>query len=481
MRGLMKENIKFFKKITVRIPLLIVLILTIGIGIVIFYYLNSQNAAIISSREQAVLEESEIVHAAIKNNMLAGEAPIAVELFDDFAKSEFLSDVRLYRIDGQAAFSDERTINLVNRIIGEKRFSLTNRSSGIPPVSDKDFQIAVNSVDDRVTKLILPEEKKIIIYKPLINQPKCSNCHGIDHVLRGVIKISTPIDDVYKQTNINTIQSAGIYGSVVLVLTITIFFILNRVVIRTRKITGVVNLVGEGDLSEKIEDNYEDELGLLALKINNMIDGLREKLKLSKFVSKSTLDHVKTSEDITLGGEKKYVTVLFSDIRGFTSFSEDRDPEEVMQVLNQIMHIQSEIISNLGGDIDKFVGDEIMAVFEGKDMAIRAAKSAEQIRDTLKNMKDENPDTVAAGIGINTGYVISGNMGGAERIDRTIIGDTVNLGARLCSKAGGNVIVLSEFTAKELENTAQVKEHNPIKVKGKKKPVRIFTLRRTLP
>jgi adenylate cyclase len=211
-----------------------------------------------------------------------------------------------------------------------------------------------------------------------------------------------------------------------------------------------------------------------------MIDGLRERFKLTRFVSKSTLDHVRDDSDISLGGEKKTLTVLFSDIRNFTNYSEERDPEAVLEMLNRVMNLQSVIIHKYGGDIDKFVGDEIMAVFEGENMALRAVQAAEQIRLELKKMNQTLDTPVYAGIGINTGEMISGNMGSDLRIDRTVIGDSVNLGARLCSVAGKNTIVLSEFTYDLIRDQVEVNAHEPIKVKGKDRRVKIYTLVKTI-
>ncbi|MBN1498817.1 MAG: adenylate/guanylate cyclase domain-containing protein [Spirochaetes bacterium] len=461
--------------------MIILITLTIGIGFVIFYFSSSQNNTIIESRENAAIEESEIVYMAIRNNMLAGEAPIAVELFNDFAKSDFLSDVMLYRANGYPAFYNDDTIKTVNRNLGRDKFIVTRRFPGNEQNTESSFTQSVVKVDDQIVRILDAENKSLLIYKPLINQPKCSACHGTDHVIRGVIKISTPLNDVYDAAQKNTVLSIVIFLIVVIILTVFIIMFINRTIIRRVNTIGdVVNLVGEGDLTHKIQSSYSDELGYLSGQINSMIDGLREKLKLSKFVSRSTLEHVKNSEEISLGGEKKEVTVLFTDIRGFTSYSEKRDPSDVMEVLNKVMNLQSEIITSFGGDIDKYVGDEIMAVFEGDDMILRALRAAEKIRNSMIKEKNDNPESVTIGIGINTGTVISGNMGALDRIDRTVIGDTVNLGARLCSAAAGNIIVVSEFTQKPAEGKAEFREHQSIKVKGKEKPVKIFTLRKVL-
>ncbi len=171
------------------------------------------------------------------------------------------------------------------------------------------------------------------------------------------------------------------------------------------------------------------------------------------------------------------MTVLFSDIRNFTSFSETRDPQEVMIMLNEVMHLQGEVIHKFGGDIDKFVGDEIMAIFHGEDMVIRAAKASLNIIKKMKEKYSNLENGIHLGIGINTGEMISGNMGTGDRMDRTVLGDAVNLGARLCSVAGKNTIILSEHSYKFIKDSIIIKEHDPIRVKGKHDKVKIYSLR----
>ena len=472
-----EKKITFFNRISVRVTLIILGVLSLGIGTTIAYYLSSQNSTILSSRKGAVMEEATVIYMAVKNNMLSGEAPVAVELFNDFTRIETVGDIRLYRPDGRRAFSDKTTVRDVNRRLGKKQFKKT---TFLPPdkISNAAFKESVKMVDDISHVVQTGREHSIVLYKPLINQPKCSGCHGTDHVIRGVIKISSPLTEVYEKTRLNTVISVIIYATVVfLLLAAIVYFIQQLVIRRIFNIGTVVEGVGRGDFQTKIFGTRADELGLLGRQINDMIDGLHERFKLSKFVSRSTLEHVRSEGDIILGGEKKKLTVLFSDIRQFTSYSEKRDPHDVMVMLNDMMNLQGEIIIRHGGDIDKFVGDEIMAVFDGDDMEMRAIKAALSIRDVMKKKFSEEEHPVAVGIGINTGEMISGNMGSGDRLDRTVIGDAVNLGARLCSIAGPGTIVISEFTFQQVRNLVDIREHDPIHVKGKEEKVKIYTLR----
>lgn len=475
----MPSTITFRRKISVKITALILLILSIGVGSIIFYYSSSQNNTLIETRFNALKEESDVLYIAIKNNMLAGEAPVTVELFRDLSRLQ--GEIKLFRANGVSAFSDNNTLVEVNENIARERFEPKTEFTIREVIQDKDFKRSVDRANDVYVRDITSEAKKVVIYKPLFNQPRCSGCHGLNHVIRGVVMISTSVDDVYRESQKNTTLSVIIYGLVVLVLSVAIIVFLHRFVIRrVFKIGKVVERVGQGDFKTKIVIQEKDEIGLLAQQINDMIDGLWERFKLTKFVSKSTLDHIQHTEEIALGGEKRVMTVLFSDIRGFTTFSETRDPTEVMAVLNDIMNLQAEIVGQFGGDIDKYVGDEIMAVFEGDDMILRAVQCAEKIVRSLKKYRAHSGNDIHVGIGINTGELIAGNMGSGDRMDRTVIGDTVNLGARLCSLAGKNVVVMSEFSFDRVKDHVVATRHKPIKVKGKESAVNIYTLRKTL-
>lgn len=475
----MGSGIRMYDKISFRIGLIVLLIIVVGIGLTLYFYVAAQNETIIQSRIGAVKEEGEILHISIKNNMLAGEAPIAVQLFEDFSRSDFISNVTLYRADGSPAFSDNTTLKDVNERLGMELFTPKSIFQQHDPEQSEGFRQSVAAVSDVSIQDTAGDDKRIITYAPLINQPKCARCHGLDHVVRGVVSISSPLNETYKEIYDNTVFSAGIGLGVIALLSLAITLFINRVIVqKILKIGFVAQRVGEGDFKQKLDIKSKDEIGALANQMNSMVDGLNERFKLSKFVSRSTLEHVQLSADLALGGERKCITVVFTDIRGFTRYSEKKDPEDVMRTLNIVMNLQSDIINQYGGDIDKYVGDEIMAVFEGDDMALQACRAALDIRETLLEKRTNGEIDVSVGIGINTGDVVMGNMGSAERIDRTIIGDSVNLGSRLCSIAGKNTIVISEFTYNMISQIAVVKKHNPVPVKGKADPVYIYTLKK---
>jgi adenylate cyclase len=187
---------------------------------------------------------------------------------------------------------------------------------------------------------------------------------------------------------------------------------------------------------------------------------------------------------LKLGGERRPITVFFSDIRGFTTYSESHQPEEVVAMLNELLSEQVKVVFKYGGTLDKFVGDELMCFFGApsnrhiNDHALVAVKTAVEIQAKMRELQEkwqsEKKSLLYIGIGINTGDMVVGNMGSAERMDYTVIGDNVNLGARLCSAAGKGEIIISENTYEKIADQIVAEKLEPISVKGKAKPIQIY-------
>jgi adenylate cyclase len=183
----------------------------------------------------------------------------------------------------------------------------------------------------------------------------------------------------------------------------------------------------------------------------------------------------KNPDLLKLGGEKRYCTFLFTDVRGFTALSERVEPEEVTEIMNKALTIQSSIVQDLGGMVDKYIGDAMMAIFNAPiDLTDHENRAILAGQHMLQKIKDADLG-VEIGVGISTGYAIVGNMGSKTRFDYTAIGDAVNTGARLesATKDVGVNLLISELTAKHSTiPTTLIKEIN---VKGKSKSLKVFT------
>jgi adenylate cyclase len=322
-------------------------------------------------------------------------------------------------------------------------------------------------------------EEYLVRYSVLHNENRCQICHGDDHTIRGVVGVTSSMAAINATIEYNQMISLVAGGLTILLTWLVLRIFMNTVVVKPiRNIGDVVQKVGMGNFNVATDVRTNDEIGELGKRINEMIIGLRERFNLEKFVSRQTVDYVKKADElgVKLGGERKQATVFFSDIRGFTSFSEKVEPEKVVSMLNIILTKQAEIVKKHDGDIDKYVGDELVAVFQGERMVHNAVCCAIEIQEMMKSIPALVGSNIAIGIGINTGEMVMGAMGSEERMDFTVIGDAVNLGARLCSSAGRGQILLSEFSARfVLQNECiTLKRLDPIKVKGKEASIDIF-------
>jgi len=211
----------------------------------------------------------------------------------------------------------------------------------------------------------------------------------------------------------------------------------------------------------------------------------RKRAVLSRYFSPNIVEKiVQHRGDLTLGGEKVAATVLFADIRGFTSFSENRATEAVVEFLNDFLTKMTRIIFEKGGTLDKYMGDGLMAIFGApfrlNDASFWAVQAAIEMQAAMAMHTPEWERrfgfTGRLGIGINTGEVISGNIGSSDRMDYTVIGDSVNLAARLQAMAVRGDIVISEYTYADVKERVLVEAMGPVQVKGKTKEVEIFRI-----
>jgi adenylate cyclase len=191
----------------------------------------------------------------------------------------------------------------------------------------------------------------------------------------------------------------------------------------------------------------------------------------------------KNPDLLKLGGEKKTCTFLFTDLRGFTSLSESVSPEQVTYIMNKVLTAQQKAVQKHGGMVDKYIGDAMMAIFNApldlpnhSRVAVKCALDIiENIKQVNVELKEEGLPSIAIGIGINSGEAIIGNMGSESRFDYTAIGDAVNTAARLesATKERGVDLLIGEQT--EVYCGYHLKALEPIKVKGKEKPLKIHT------
>ncbi|MBW1717277.1 MAG: adenylate/guanylate cyclase domain-containing protein [Deltaproteobacteria bacterium] len=215
----------------------------------------------------------------------------------------------------------------------------------------------------------------------------------------------------------------------------------------------------------------------------------RKKIKgaFTYYVSSSVVNEMlKHPEKLKLGGERKELTVLFSDIKGFTTIAEGLTPEELVNLLNEYLTVMTDVVFKYDGTLDKYIGDAIMAVYgaplDSPDHPFNACQSALEMIKELKRLNEkwvgEGRQAFDIRIGINTGPMMVGNMGSKQRFDFTAMGDSVNLGSRLegANKSYKTSIIIGEITYERVKNEFVCMELDSVRVKGKKKPVKIYSL-----
>ncbi|MHB1264160.1 MAG: adenylate/guanylate cyclase domain-containing protein [Gemmatimonadaceae bacterium] len=191
---------------------------------------------------------------------------------------------------------------------------------------------------------------------------------------------------------------------------------------------------------------------------------------------------VASPEAVRLGGEKREVTVLFSDIRGFTALSETMRPDDMASLLTEYFTEMVDIVFRNGGTLDKFIGDAVMAQWgapirqdDDADRAMRAAIEMMAALETLNaRWREQGRPELQIGIGLNHGEAFAGNIGSERRLEFTVIGDTVNTASRLCSAAEAREILISDDMRKALTHVPPLEECPPMELKGKSQPVPVF-------
>lgn len=253
-------------------------------------------------------------------------------------------------------------------------------------------------------------------------------------------------------------------------------------------LTAIVN----GELEYRITEKRNDEIGYLMETFNKMAEGLQQKAQVenvfSRFVSTNVAKRILSDMDnLELGGRHVYGSVLFADIVGFTSMSENMEPSKVVEFLNEYFSFISQASELSKGSIDKYMGDCAMVTFGVPEFdelhsfhAIACCVLIQKIVKVLNYHRVQNGlFPVQFKIGVNSGEMLAGYMGSAERLQYTVVGDAVNLASRLCSAAGAGQILVTEetYTLPEVKNRVVAERHGSISLKGKANPVDTYLIK----
>jgi len=292
---------------------------------------------------------------------------------------------------------------------------------------------------------------------------------------------------------LNTLRTLGFFAlllSIVLAIGLAVYFSV-QLARPLRKLHNAVVAIGNGKLDTRLDTSTGDEFAEVALAVNEMAAGLQQrdvfKGTLVRYMSGQLADKIISSGKMPdLKGERRKITVLFADVRGFTSLSEKLAPEDVFALLNDYFDKMIDEICKNHGMLNKFMGDGLMAVFGALDEdpyqeenAIKAALGMRRVLDGMRErFQAERQVDLKIGIGINTGIALVGNIGSNQRMEFTAIGDTVNLGSRLesATKELGTDIIVSEYTYVAARTKFQFRSLGQIAIRGRENPVTAYAV-----
>ncbi len=254
-----------------------------------------------------------------------------------------------------------------------------------------------------------------------------------------------------------------------------------------RRLVEGTKAISAGNFQVSLAVSSRDEIGDLTESFNQMARSLREKEMIkqafTRYVAREVVEEIlKNPEHIVLTGERRDVTVLFCDIRGFTPLSERLPPEEVVALLNEFYTLMIDTTFKYDGTLDKFLGDAVMAIFGApiahKDHSIRAIRTAVAMKagveEWAKKRLGEGKESIAVGIGVSAGEAVAGTVGAENRMEYTVIGDRVNLAARLEANAKPGQILISQWTYEKAAGLVDVRSLGSMKVKGKEEEVEVY-------
>ena len=430
--------------------------------------------------------ESEARQRAISQIRLRGEGVarmLAINSADELGR---LDDLRLAQFVVDAATLPDvlyaTVVDADGTVIAHSEFEEGGIGGPFEPPW-KDYEPVQNAIVDR-SFVYKGQPARDIGVPIVIADLETSRWIGEIHV--GISE--APVNRAVRELRETVYVIAGIALGAAMILAFIYGVVLTRPL---RRISAGVDRIGKGDLKHRIKVRRKDEIGELGRAVNNMA----ESLELSNFirsafrlyVSRQVADQIIGDPESHLAqskGQRREVTVMFADIRGFTPLAERLPPEEVVSVLNAYLSFLTEPVFAYDGTLDKFLGDCVMAVFgaplDQDHHAVRGILAALEMQNGITHLNRDRAaaglQTVRIGIGVTTGQAIVGNIGSEERLEYTAIGDSVNLASRLEGVACEGQIIINEEVHRYVRDYVVADKLEPMMVKGKSDPVQAWNI-----
>jgi adenylate cyclase len=380
------------------------------------------------------------------------------------------AQVTLYQPNGQAAFGTFPKGSQMP-VLGAETLTAVN-AAGLHPLQNRLWTLNANEYNEAIGPLLVR------------GQPS-----------GWAIAVALPRALITSSARISPEQLAVAFALAVLAVIALGVLVAKVIAIPLFELVNASTRVARGDLNASVPEQARDEIGLLSRQFNHMVTQLRQREFMrdlfGRMVSEEVSEAVLHGNALQLGGELKTVSVLFTDLRLFTAFSEEHRPEEVVEMLNTYLGIVNSAVREAGGMINKFGGDSAMAIFgapvnltpsESARRALRAALSIRiHIIESNARRVQAGLELLNIGIGVNTGEVITGNVGAEDRFEYTVIGDTVNVAARMQSLSGqfaDSNIFITEATYQACTERAHllVSDQGTVALRGRTELVHIYNL-----
>lgn len=423
--------------------------------------------------------------------------------FADLLRGEQVSGLFPMRRDGQAAFGlvDATPVKFEGRQVGALALLTPITQQYVEHLSTHLDADLVLSVDGQAVatsdahpapelrsknEQVVFEEDHQHLFAVETFQPRKLQRHGIAIELTA----TRDVTDLRASVRADLMRHLGILSLVALVVLALALRYAHRVAAVVEGIAAAARKLQQGQYEAAAVPSTNDELQLLSENFNAMVIGLQERDRLKetfgRYVTRQVADHL-MARDQQLGGELVPVTVLFSDIRSFTTISETMPPRDLLDFLNEYFTGMVESILTNRGVVDKFIGDAIMAVFGAPspepDDPLNAVKAALEMRAALGAINEgfvqRGLPEIRTGIGLHYGQVVAGNMGHSERMEYTVIGDTVNVASRLegmTKELGCDIVISGELHA-EVQHAIDAEPLKEIKVKGRGEAVMVYRVK----
>jgi class 3 adenylate cyclase/HAMP domain-containing protein len=518
--GVLRERLR------VKVIVLIVAILVVGIGVALAVSLRYEARTLVARHREAARLLAGSIATAIETGMLEGRPDITRQLVREL-KAE-LTDVRridVYRRNGVEAFTDLETVNEVNRIAGLEtgiidRIVRMRREPG-QRLDHPLFARAVQTVEPQEVEEPVDGSRALTLFRPLRNLEKCQECHGTDHQVRGVVRVSLGLERLDADLGAAATRQLVVKLAMVAGVAVALVVFMGRVVLRPLdRVASAARRIGDGDLAARVTATGRDEIGQLGGVVNDMAarlqaahadlearnaelastlrslqDSMRKvelleqvKGELAKFVPESVKLLLERNPDAReLEKREADVSVVFLDVEGYTRLSEQLPPPRLNRLIQDYFSAFLEIIRANQGDVNETAGDGLMVIFQSEGSrtrhALNAAGAAFQLLGKVAALNAEFTGVyppVAIHVGVNSGPALIGatklDAAGGGRWTFTATGPTTNLAARVAGLTQGGEVKVGPETAERIKGHYVLEDTGEHTLKNVARPVRVYRL-----